>query len=45
MLCQLRGVIIAFSKKLAKEKRALEKNLEKKIVKIEINLDKTGAGL
>ena len=31
MLCQLRGVIIAFSKKVAKEKRALEKNLEKKL--------------
>ena len=39
MLCQLRGVIITFSKKVAKENRALEKNLEKKIVKLEVDID------
>ena len=39
MLCQLRGVIIAFSKKAAKENRILEKDLLKKIVKLEIDID------
>ena len=38
LLCQLRGVIITFSKKVARENRALEKGLIKKLLSWKLTL-------